>query len=65
MKPEGGHEGVWACARHDLFARVAPKETATALERGDPFTMHDGSEGVIVRHGDERQGGVLLYYRAK
>ena len=63
MKPLDGHPGVWECPRHDLFAQVVPKETADALERGDPFPMHDGAQGVVVRHGDERQGGILLYYR--
>ena len=63
MKPVDGHAGVWECPRHDLFAQVVPKETADGLERGDSFTMHDGGDGVVVRHGDERQGGVLLYYR--
>lgn len=63
MRPVEGHPGVWACARHDLFARVVPKETAAALDRGDPFPLHDGGEGVVVRPGDERLGGVLVYYR--
>jgi hypothetical protein len=27
--------------------------------------MHDGSEGVASRTGDERHGGILLYYRPK
>jgi len=65
MRPLDGATGVWTCARHDLFAQVVPKETASTLERGDPFPMHDGSEGIVVRHGDDRQGGVLLYYRGK
>ena len=65
MRPVDGRPGVWACGRHDLFAQVVPKEQADALERGDPFPMHDGTEGVVVRHGDERHGGILLYYRAK
>jgi hypothetical protein len=33
------------------------------LERGDPYPMHDGGQGVVVREGDERGGGVILYYR--
>lgn len=65
MRPLDGHPGVWTCARHDLFAQVVAKETADALDRGDDFAMHDGGEGVVVRQGDDRQGGVLLYYRAK
>jgi hypothetical protein len=65
MRPVADHPGVWGCARHDLFAQVVPKDTADALDRGDPFPMHDGAQGVVVRHGDDRQGGVLLYYRAQ
>jgi len=63
MRPVEGHSGVWECSRHELFARVVDQGTAESLERGDPFAMHDGSAGVVVRTGDERQGGVLLYYR--
>ena len=65
MRPVAGQSGVWECSRHDLFAQIVPNETAESLERGDPFPMHDGRQGVVVRHGDERQGGVLLYYRAQ
>jgi len=65
MKPLADHPGVWECARHDLFAQVVAKEIADGLERGDPFPLADGADGVVVRHGDERQGGVLLYTRAK
>ena len=64
MKPVDGHPGVWECPRHELYAQVVAKETADGLERGDPFPLHDGGgDGVVVRQGDERQGGVLLYYR--
>ena len=65
MRPLDGVPGVWACARHDLFAQVVTTETGAALERGDPFPMHDGTAGAVVRHGDERLGGILLYYRAE
>lgn len=63
MKPVAGETGVWACDRHDLFARLVDKATADGLERGDAVEMHDGTPGVVVSAGDERQGGVLLYYR--
>ena len=63
MKPVEGQSGVWECSRHDMFATIVDKERADALDRGDTFPMHDGREGVVVRHGDERGGGVLLYYR--
>lgn len=65
MRPVEGAPAVWVCSRHDLFAQIVPKERAEALERGDPFPMHTGEEGVVVRHGDERGAGMLLYYRTK
>lgn len=65
MRPVDDQPGVWVCARHDLFAQVIPKETADGLNRGDPFPLPDGSPGVVVRPGEDRQGGVLLYYRAQ
>lgn len=63
MKPVAGETGVWECPKHDMFASVVEKSVAEGLERGDPFPMHDGQPGVVVRAGDERGGGVLLYYR--
>ena len=63
MKPVEGQSAVWECSRHDMFATIVDKERADTLDRGDPFPMHDGRESVVVRHGDERGGGVLLYYR--
>jgi hypothetical protein len=65
MRPVEGHPGVWECAKHGLFATVVDKERAEEIERGDPFPMHDGGEGVAGRTGDERPGGVVFYYRAK
>lgn len=64
MRPVEGFEHVWVCQRHSIFAQLVDKETADSLERGDVYTMHDGSDGLVVRHGDERQGGIILYYRA-
>lgn len=64
MRPVERFEHVWVCQRHSIFARLVDKQTADSLERGDAFTMHDGSDGLVVRHGDERQGGIILYYRA-
>lgn len=63
MKPVVGQTGVWECPKHDMFASVVAKDVAADLERGDPFPMHDGQPGIVVRAGDERGGGVLLYYR--
>jgi len=64
-RPVDGFDHVWECAKHSMFAQLVDKEAAEALERGDDYTMHDGGQGIIVQHGDERQGGVILYYRAK
>ncbi len=63
MRPLEGFPGVWVCAKHELFATVVSEEVADSLERGDAFTMHDGSAGAASRTGDDRPGGLILYYR--
>lgn len=65
MKPVEGYPGVWECPRHALFATIVPPDVAASLDRGDPYPMYDGKPGVVVREGDERGGGVILYYRAE
>lgn len=65
MRPLEGVEHVWHCDRHLMFAQLVDKETAASYERGDPYVMLDGSDGLFVGHGDERQGGELIYFRAK
>jgi hypothetical protein len=65
MRPVEGHPGVWECSKHGLFATVVSKERADEIERGDPFPMHDGGEGIAGRTGDERPGGLIIYYRQK
>lgn len=64
MRPVEGYPGVWHCTKHDLFATVVSKDVADEIERGDPYTMHDGSAGIASRTGDERLGGIILYYRS-
>jgi hypothetical protein len=64
MRPVDGYELTWQCARHSMFAQLVDKETAASYERGDHYPMHDGGDGIVVQHGDERQGGQILYYRA-
>lgn len=64
MRPVEGHPGVWECTKHGLYAAIVEKTMAEALERGDAYTMHDGRPGQASRTGDERQGGIILYYRA-
>jgi len=65
MKPLEGHEFVWACARHSLFAQLVDKDAAQTIKRNDDFTMHDGSDGLVTGLGDERPGGTIVYYREK
>lgn len=63
MRPVAGQTGVWQCGRHGMFARLMAKDEAEALERGDSLPMHDGGAGEVVRLGDERPGGMIVYYR--
>lgn len=65
MKPLADHPGIWECPRHDLYATIVPLEVAEGLERGDPYPLPDGKPGVMVRQGDERGGGVLIYFRGE
>lgn len=65
MRPLEGYDHVWFCSRHATYATLVDKAMADGLERGDAYTMHDGSSGVILRHGDERQGGMIIYYRTR
>ncbi len=65
MRPVADHPGVWQCTKHGIFATVVPHEQADEIERGDPYQMHDGAEGIASRTGDERPGGVILYYRPR
>ena len=58
-------ERWWNPHRHDLYATIVSEDVAETLDRGDSYAMHDGRPGVVVRHGDERGGGVILYYRAE
>ncbi|MGI9254130.1 MAG: hypothetical protein ACR2J8_10305 [Thermomicrobiales bacterium] len=63
MKPLDDHPGIWECSRHEMFAQIVPAEQADAMDRGDDFPMHDGRTGIVVRKGDERGGGQVVYYR--
>ncbi|MFT4038951.1 MAG: hypothetical protein QM692_12275 [Thermomicrobiales bacterium] len=65
MKPLADHPGIWECPRHDMFATIVPADEAEALPRGAAYPLPDGGSGVVVRHGDERGGGVILYYRSE
>lgn len=65
MRPVEGHPHIWHCSKHSMFATLVDKATADAVERGDHYPTPDGGDGLIVGVGDERPGGVILYYRAK
>jgi hypothetical protein len=65
MRPVECYDHVWYCSRHDLYAVLEDTETANALDRGDPHPLPDGSPGVVVRQGDERAGGMIVYVRAE
>jgi len=65
MRPVGGHEFLWHCSRHSMYAQVIDKETAAGYERGDDYPMPTGGDGIIMGFGDERQGGLILYFREK
>ncbi len=65
MKPVEGYEHVWVCDRHSIFAKLVEKDAASSIKRNDEIALHDGGEGLVTGIGDERQGGVIVYYRAK
>jgi hypothetical protein len=64
-RPVEGQEHLWYCSRHSIYAQLVDKEVADAYARGDDYAMPTGGAGIVVQHGDERQGGVILYFREK
>ena len=65
MRPVDGHEYLWFCSRHSMYALLIDKETAGTIERGDEYSLPTGAGGTVMGFGDERQGGILLYVREK
>ena len=65
MRPVEGRENVWYCPKHDLYAEVIDSATAGGLDRGDSCPLPDGTPGTVLRHGDERAGGTLVYVRSE
>lgn len=65
MRPVEGAEHVWFCPKHDIYAQLVETEIATAATRGDDWTHYEPIDGVFMRLGDERQGGQVVYFRAK
>ncbi len=65
MRPVDGVENVWFCSRHSMYAQLVDPETAEAVRRGDEWGHYEGIDGLVVRQGDERQGGQIVYFREK
>ena len=65
MRPVDGADHVWFCNRHSMYAQLVDSDTAKAANRGDDWTQYPDVDGVVVGHGDERQGGEIVYFRAK
>jgi hypothetical protein len=65
MRPVDGADHVWFCNRHSMYAQLVDTETAESVARGDDWSHYEAFEGVVVRHGDERQGGQVVYFREK
>lgn len=65
MRPVEGADHVWFCSRHSMYAQLAEADVASAVGRGDDWPHFPEVDGVVVRHGDERQGGQIVYFREK
>jgi hypothetical protein len=65
MRPVEGADHVWFCNRHSIYAQLVDTGTAEAVERGDAWNHYDAVDGLVVRLGDERQGGMIVYFREK
>lgn len=65
MRPVEGADHVWFCSRHGMYAQLVDRDTAASASRGDDWTAYTPVDGVIVRLGDERQGGQIVYFREK
>lgn len=65
MRPVEGSEHVWFCAKHGIYAQLVETDIAESASRGDDWAHFDGVDGLVVRLGDERQGGQIVYFREK
>jgi hypothetical protein len=65
MRPVEGNDHVWFCSKHGIYAQLVDVEVAESVSRGDDWTGLEGVDGLVVRHGDERLGGQIVYFRAK
>ena len=65
MRPVEGNDHVWFCSKHGIYAQLADTDIAESVSRGDDWTHLEGVDGLVVRHGDERLGGQIVYFREK
>ena len=65
MRPVEGADHVWFCSKHAIYAQLVPTSIAEAVDRGDDWTHYADVDGLVVRLGDVRQGGQIVYFRAK
>lgn len=65
MRPVEGADHVWLCNKHGIYAQLVDTEIAAAANRGDDWSHFEGVDGLVVRLGDERQGGQIVYFREK
>lgn len=65
MRPVEGADHVWMCPKHGIYAQLVETEIATAANRGDDWPHYESIDGLVVRLGDERQGGQIVYFREK
>lgn len=65
MRPLEGNEHIWFCNKHGMYAQLVDTGVAESVSRGDDWTQLEGVDGLVVRHGDERLGGQIVYFREK
>lgn len=65
MRPVEGADHVWFCSKHGIYAQLVSPEIAESAGRGDDWPHFDQVDGLVVKLGDERQGGQIVYFREK
>jgi len=65
MRPVDGADHVWFCSKHGIYAQLVDTDIAASINRGDDWTHYSDIDGLVVRLGDERQGGQIVYFREK
>ena len=65
MRPVEGADHVWFCSKHGVYAQLVEPNVAAATSRGDDWDHYEEVSGIVLRLGDERQGGQIVYFREK